>query len=121
VELNTFLSNKRRAGCGIELYSSQLRGSCTDFVWPTQEGHSFETPKQSFEPGSWHTFRIELNPDTMMINYIIDGVVVGSHIPADAGLLRNSKFQFSLTTWKTSLNSPLNGLVSYISIGQIGG
>ena len=109
------------AGCGIERYSSQFRGNCTDFVWPQQEGHSFETPKQSFEPGSWHTLRIELVPETMTITYIIDGVMVGSHVLADAGSLGNARFQFSLSTWKTSANSPVTGLISYVSIGQIGG
>jgi hypothetical protein len=108
------------AGCTIEHYSSQFRGSCSDLVWPQKEGHSFDTPKQSFEPGSWHTFRVELDPVTMTITYIIDGVQAGSHVLADAETLRNAGFQFSLSSWKTELSpdTPLTGLISYVSIGN---
>jgi len=110
------------AGCNIEHYSSQFRGSCSDFVWPQKEGHSFDTPKQYFEPGSWHTFRIELDPVTMTITYIIDGVQAGSHVLADAETLRNAGFQFSLSSWKTQSTPPdttLTGSISYVSIGNI--
>jgi len=100
--------------CGIGRVGSQFTGNCTDFVWPEQTGHSFETPEQSFEPGSWHTFRIEVDPTSMTITYTIDGVVVGRHVPADAGPLGNAKFQFSLGTWKSSVNNPVTGSASYV-------
>jgi len=107
-------------GCTIERYSSQFRGNCSDIVWPQREGHSYETPLQSFKPGSWHTVRIEVEPATMTISYSIDGVVVGSHVPADADALRKARFQVLVGTWKPNVASPVIGLIDFVSIGQIG-
>jgi endo-1,4-beta-xylanase len=105
------------SGCTIERYSSQFRGSCGDFVWPEAEGHRFDTPWQSFDPGSWHVFRIGIEPTTMMISYFVDGAVVGSHVPADAEALKSVRLRFDVSTWKTTVDSPLIGLVDYVSIG----
>jgi endo-1,4-beta-xylanase len=107
------------AGCGIERYSSRFRGNCSDFIWSQQISHSFETPSQEFELGSWHTVRVELDPASMTITYFIDGVVVGSHVIEDAVWLENARFQFSIGTWKSSIYYPLTGIISFVSIGQI--
>jgi len=107
-------------GCTVERYSSQYQVYCNDFTYPSKEGFTYETPKQSISPGSWHTFRIEIDPVTMMIQYSIDGVVVGSHVPADASDLRNAKFKLFFGTWKPSYNIPLKGMIAYISFGKIG-
>jgi endo-1,4-beta-xylanase len=107
------------AGCGIERYSNRFRGKCSDFLWSQQMSNSYETLSQDFELGSWHTIRVELDPVTMTITYIIDGVIVGSHVIEDAGWLENARFHFSIGTWKSSIYYPLTGLISYVRIGQI--
>ncbi len=108
-----------RVGCTIERYRSQSLAFCGDFVYPNKEGHTFETPKQSILPGSWHTFRVEIDSVTMNIKYLIDGEVMGSHVPADATPLRNAKFKLAITNWKPTEYSPLKGLIAFISYGKI--
>jgi len=56
----------------------------------------------------------------MMISYFIDGAVVGSHVPADAEALKGVRLRFDVSTWKTTVDSPLIGLVDYVSIGPTG-
>jgi endo-1,4-beta-xylanase len=108
------------AGCGIERYSSQFRSSCGDFIWSTQMENDYHPPIVTFEPGSRHIFRIEIDPQNMRITYRIDGVEVGSHALESSDLLGSTRFTFSLSTWKTSINQPLHGAVDYVSIGPVG-
>jgi endo-1,4-beta-xylanase len=106
-------------GCAIERYSSQYLAYCSDFVFPTKEGHSYETSRQSIQPGSWHVFRFELNPSSMTLRYLMDGVEIGNHVPVDADTLRKMKFRIILNTWKTKYEGSLIGYAAYIANGKL--
>jgi len=106
-------------GCAVERFSSQHQISCNDFLFPYKEGHTFELPKQQITPGSWHVFRVEIDPASMTITYFIDGSKIASHIPADATSLQKAKFNLSINTWKSSYNIPLIGRIAYLSFGKI--
>jgi endo-1,4-beta-xylanase len=110
-------SGTMRIGCALELDSGQNSAFCTDFLFPFKEGHSFKTSKQPVDPGSWHVFRIEIDPATMNIKYSIDGQVAASHIPLDAAAMKDAKFKLLISSWKNSMSAPLKGSVAYISYG----
>jgi endo-1,4-beta-xylanase len=107
------------AGCGIERYSSQFRSSCGDFIWSTQSENKYKPADISFDPGSRHIFRIELDPQHLRIRYLIDGIEVGDNVFEGGALSGSVRFTFSLATWKSTVNQPLQGVVDYVSIGPL--
>jgi GH35 family endo-1,4-beta-xylanase len=107
------------AGCTVNRYSSRYRELCSDSIWPLQDGHSFSTPWQTIDAGTWHALRIEIDPATMIITYFIDGTVVGRHKPSDADELQAKPFHFNINIWKSGVDSPVVGLVDNVRIGHI--
>ena len=93
--------------------------NCRDSLWPQQTDHSHETPGQLVELGTWHTVRIEVDPNSMTITYYIDGLVVDSYVPFDAEKLRGAKFQFVVGTWKTTAEGTMTGFIDNVRIGQL--
>ncbi len=81
--------------------------------------HDYSTEQQSFEYGSWHTFRIEIEPATMTITYYIDGQMVGSHVPVDAEQLKKANFSLDIGIWAPSAGA-LTGSVDDVRIGPLG-
>ena len=106
-------------GCAIERFSSQYLAYCSDFVYPPRDGHTYETARQTVQPNSWHVFRLELDPATMTLRYLVDGVEVGKHGSVDADALRMMKFKLILNTWKTKYEGSLIGYVAYIASGKM--
>lgn len=105
--------------CSILHNDDQTQMNCRDSLWPQQTDHSHETPGQLVELGTWHTVRIEVDPNSMTITYYIDGLVVDSYVPFDAEKLRGAKFQFVVGTWKTTAEGTMTGFIDNVRIGQL--
>lgn len=50
-------------------------------------------------PGTWHTFRIEVKPESMRITYYFDGNNIGSHISTIADVLKGAQFDITPGVW----------------------
>jgi serine/threonine protein kinase len=49
------------------------------------------------EANRWYNIRMEIDPDTMEMRCLVDNVLLGSHIPLDADLLRKARFELSFS------------------------
>jgi outer membrane protein assembly factor BamD (BamD/ComL family) len=47
-------------------------------------------------PGSWHLLRVELYPETMTFDYLVDGNKIGSYIPREHQELADLNYYFSI-------------------------
>jgi len=65
--------------------------------------------------GEWHDIRIEIDPNTMKITCMVDNLLLGSHIPIDADMLRKAKFNLVIEAARGS-DSFATSLVDDISI-----
>jgi len=84
----------------------------------------FEIVQSSYDvkvtPGIWHILRIELYPDTMIFNYLLDGKKVGSYVPRDPDKLKNLDFSFVVNVNAgTDANRSVTGYVDYFKTGKI--
>jgi hypothetical protein len=112
------------ATCGPSLFSAETKLGCSNFLWAGQMEDQYETPSQIVEPGTWHRLRIEADPATLTIRYFIDGAAAGSHSLTNAEKFTTAqflatRFQFVLSMWKLSADSPLLSLVDNVRIGLI--
>ena len=72
---------------------------------------------------AWHVFRLEIEPETMTISYIIDGQKAGSFIPKDSIPEHFSEFKESNFHFKFAINNfgqsqPI-GYIDYVRMGAI--
>jgi hypothetical protein len=88
--------------------------SCYDWTWPEEE-HAYKSESKSVGYGTWHTFRIEVEPATMTFAYYIDGQMVGSHVPVDAEKLK--KARFTLTTGV--YGEEVTGYIDDVRVGPV--
>lgn len=79
---------------------------------------SYHPEGKSVDSGSWHTFRIELDPATMTFSYYIDGQQVGFYTPANAENLKGGKFNFKIGVY-ASENEPVSGYFDNVRMGQM--
>jgi len=90
---------------------------CFDTVWPWQEGHGYDVGEKSVAVGygTWHTFRIEVDPATMTFTYYIDGQMAGSHVPVDAEMLRKASFKLAIGVY----GGEVTGYIEDVRIGPV--
>jgi hypothetical protein len=72
----------------------------------------------SVTPGTWHTVRIDVDPDTMTFTYYVDGRVEGTFVPPNAERLKNADFALKVGIWHDERET---GMVGYIDEVRIGG
>ena len=90
---------------------------CWDTIWPMRTGHAWESDRRQVGYGTWHTFRIEVDPLTMTFTYYIDGQMIGSHIPVDAEKLKKAKFELLIGVWSPSPDA-VTGYIDDVRIGN---
>ncbi len=92
--------------------------NCWDTVWPWEEEHFYSTEWKSVAPGTWHTVRIELDPNTMTLTYYIDGDLFGSHVPVKAEELKNARFSLEIGSWG-EIGEEVIGHFDYVRMGSV--
>lgn len=103
--------------CGI---NEIAWANCYNSFFPFREGHFFDISGKQVGHGEWHTFRIEINPDTMTVTYYIDGQLGGSHTPPDANLIKTGKFTVGIGNWRESTDGIITGYIDDVRIGPVG-
>jgi serine/threonine protein kinase len=97
--------------------SEDASAGCWDTIWPIQNGHVYESIRKQVGYGTWHTFRIEVDPLTMTFTYYMDGQMIGSHIPVDAEKLKKARFEFLIGVWSPSPDA-VTGYIDDVRIGN---
>jgi outer membrane protein assembly factor BamD (BamD/ComL family) len=74
-------------------------------------------------PG-WHVFRFEIDPGTMIINYIVDGKKVGQYDPKESipdhfNEFKQSSFDFNIAVNNYGPSKALVGYIDYVRMGAI--
>ena len=106
--------------CIIGDHSDEQAGAnCWDTVWPWKEGRDYSSEWKQVNYGTWHTFRIEVEPSTMTFTYYMDGQMIGSHVPVDAEELKKAKFTLTIGVWGPS-SEALTGYIDDVRVGQFG-
>ena len=98
--------------CNIDGYSG---AQCFDRPSLQQEGHRYEVERKPVDLGTWHTFRIEVDPATMTFTYYIDSQVAGSHVPVDAEDLKKAIFTLAIGVYGWEVT----GYIEDVRVGQI--
>lgn len=108
------------ASCTLTGSTNSSRASfyCTIFI---RQGNSYpneySTPGMSVDYDSWHTARIETNPNTANVRFYLDNTLIGSHTPSDAAaLLSNNQMQMGITVWGGDPNSSATRYVDDVRI-----
>jgi len=83
---------------------------------PIEEGHWYDVGSRPVDLGTWHTFRIEVDPATMTFTYYIDGQMAGSHVPVDAEELKKGIFDLVIGV----CGGEVTGYIDDVRIGQTG-
>jgi len=87
--------------------------------WDEGLSGDYDSFYRKITPGDWHTFRIEIDPETMEFTYYIDGVISGRGIPLDAERLRGAEFQVVIGINQSTAAQPVFGYADNIRIGSI--
>jgi tetratricopeptide (TPR) repeat protein len=93
--------------------------NCFDTAWSLQEEQNYnfyDVGGKSVGYGTWHTFRIEVDPASMTFTYYIDGQMTGSHVPVDAEEIKKAKFTLAIGVY----GGEVTGYIDDVRIGQIG-
>jgi hypothetical protein len=104
-------------GGGVWFSNCEIHGyygaGCYDYK---QEGHWYDAgSKQPVDLGTWHTFRIEVDPATMTFTYYIDGQMVGSHVPVDAEKLKKARFTLFVNVY----GKEITGYIDDVRVGPV--
>jgi hypothetical protein len=83
----------------------------------TSEGY-YESSPNGFKVAydSWHSVRIEMNPDTAEITFYVDDQPIGSTVPANPEEFKNAPFQVKLRAWSAD-GGLVTGYIDDIRIG----
>jgi len=89
------------------------------------DGLSWNDPQRFFRVESvdehkykWHLFWILIEPKTMTFSYFLNGVEVGTHIPAAAQTIRGGKWTLCVGVWSRE-GHPVTGYIDYVGTGQL--
>jgi hypothetical protein len=67
---------------------------------------------------TWHTLRIEINPDTMLVSYYVDGRLVGTLQPGDVDILREAAYSLDFSSWSPDTTS-VTGRIDNVRVGYL--
>jgi len=101
--------------CRIEKDSAIV---CKDAPSPWIEGHGYYPPQKLVDYDTWYTVRVEVDPETMMFTYYVDGEMLDFHVPIDADKLRKARFQPTIGVESDNGNVVV-GYIDYVQMGQI--
>ena len=74
--------NGGRLVAGLNVSKISISGEIGEPFFGDYEGITY---------GQWYKFRIQLHPTTMEINCYLNDTLIASHIPEEAGILKNSE------------------------------
>jgi hypothetical protein len=106
------------AKCFVQFYDKH-GANCMHASWDEGVSGGYDAYYRNITPGDWHTFRIEIDPQTMEFTYYIDGAMSGRNIPRDAERLTGAKFQVVIGILKATPDQPVFGFVDNVRIGPI--
>ena len=103
---------------GANASMSQASFGCSVFI---SQGNSYsseyETSGVSVDYNTWHTARIEIDPNTANVRFYLDNTLIGSHIPTDAtALLASDQVQLRITVWGADSSSSATRYVDDVRI-----
>jgi PKD repeat protein len=108
------------AECGLAgaTHLSQASFGCYIFI---RQGNSYpneyETPGIAVNYDTWHTIRIELDPNTANVRFYLDNALIGSHTPSDAAsLLTSEQVQIRIVVWGAAADSTATRYVDDVRI-----
>jgi PKD repeat protein len=111
------------ASCTLSGSATSTRASfgCNIFI---REGNSYpteySTPGMSVDYDSWHTVRIETNPNTANVRFFLNNALIGSHTPNDAAaLVTNDQMQVGITVWGADPNSSATRYVDDVRVAPV--
>jgi hypothetical protein len=106
------------AKCFIQ-YTDEQGANCMHASWDAGLNGDYSAFYRKITPGHWHTFRIEVRPETMEFAYYIDGVLSGKGVPLDAERLRGAEFQVVVGIDKNTPDGAVIGFADNVRIGAI--
>jgi serine/threonine-protein kinase len=111
------------AQCNIEEWSEPpgAAARCWD-EWRVQGGESevsgghYDSGSSPAAAGEWHTLRVEIDPERMVLTYFVDGMLLGQHVPASAGDLSGATFWLRTGVYQPD-ERPAGGFVDNVRVG----
>jgi predicted Ser/Thr protein kinase len=97
-------------------YIYMNKAICYESLPPEEERQWYDVGSKPVDLGTWHTFRIEVDPATMTFTYYMDGQMAGSHVPVDAEELKKGMFDLVIGV----CGEEVTGYIDDVRIGQTG-
>ncbi len=70
------------------------------------------------DPNSWHTMRLEIDPDTANISLFVDGQQFGRYVSGDLNTFKESEFTIGLRAWSKD-GGVVTGYLDDVKIGRV--
>jgi hypothetical protein len=84
--------------------------------WVTE----YHTPSLPASYDVWHTARIEVVPGTAELHFYLNGNLIGSHLPNDAGALKDATdMSVTLDVWNGDTNATSTRYVDDVRITPV--
>jgi serine/threonine protein kinase len=101
---------------GAEQGQAQLScGVASDRSGTFTEEYNVAAPATTYD--TWHTVRIEINPDSGEFAFFVDGQRIGAHVPAQAEALKTAQFDAELQVYLEN-GSLVTGYFDDVRIGR---
>jgi len=79
--------------------------------------YEYYTPQVSVDYDTWHTARIQADAGTATLQFYLDDVLLGSHIPSDAGALKvTNRLSPRIEVWNGTANASATRYVDDVRI-----
>ncbi|GAB4448607.1 MAG: hypothetical protein Kow0031_31110 [Anaerolineae bacterium] len=74
---------------------------------------------QQVQPGVWHTFRTEIDPNTAEIKFYLNNEQIGNYIPDQPEIFKSGEFLLGVTALTNDNSGILTGYIDDVRIGQL--
>jgi oligopeptide transport system substrate-binding protein len=103
---------------GGSSFSAQASARCAIF---TRQGATYPeeygTATIPVDLDIWHTFRIETDPNSAAIRFLLNGTLIGAHTPTDAvALIAANNMEVAITVWGDAPNATATRYVDDVRI-----
>ena len=114
----TFTTSDGGSACAIVM--KNINGDQVVRCWSSYFGAAQRSYEKGISPGTWHVLKIEIYPDTMTFDYLVDGERIGSYIPRDPDKLKKISYSPAVhVNSGTDPNPSVTGYVDYVRTGLI--
>ena len=111
-------SHDQWTDCALGYTSGNEAWSGCSYNYATRPSQRYEARSESVSMGTWHTFRVEVEPDTMLFRYYVDGKWLGSYTPDNPEDLSKSRFYFQIGIYGSSARES-TGYIDDVRIGPL--